>query len=277
MYNFTIQKILLIGNNICKCDIFSKNLLSNVLKVSNNYLFIFFDIKVNFLLYFEYLYLLNKKLLGWPLSYIFKNEFFFKINIFLDIGVLVPRYETYIFINKLLNIIRYYNFSYILEYGFGSGIISLFLGTCKCLSLYGVDNDLNSFFIAVKNLYNLKIINNVYYYNNWTVFYCYNKNFNIIISNPPYVNFFSFVVLNNNLIPFESKKSLLTNYNGMHDIIFIAKISYIILQKNGFLIIEHGYRHSFLIRKIFFYFGYLSVNTYIDQCFVDRITIGKKC
>lgn len=276
MLFFSIKDILLIGKNICGCIFFSNFLLCNILSVSSNYLLVFYNIKINFLLYSKYLYLLHKKLLGWPLAYIFKNHFFYKVEIFLDIGVLVPRYETYIFINKLLNIIVKNNSNKFLELGYGSGVLSLLLGSCDNLSVNGVDNDLNSFFYSIKNMYNFNISNINFYYNSWNIFYCFELKFDIIFSNPPYICFDSFVIINNYLIPFESKISLFSDNYGINDIIFIIKISYNFLKHGGFLIIEHSYRHSFIIRKIFYYFGYNFVNTYIDSLYLERITIGKK-
>ncbi|QQG46846.1 MAG: hypothetical protein HYZ30_00130 [Candidatus Azosocius agrarius] len=276
MFSISINNILLIGKNLYNCFNFSIYLLSNILNVSTNYLFIFYDIKINFLLYSKYIYLSNKKLFGWPIGYILKKEKFYKIDVLLDIGILVPRYETSIFLEKLFNVIYKYNITNILELGYGTGIMSLLLGNFKFLFVKGIDSDLNSFFYAIKNLYNLKNFNIDFYYNNWTMFYCNKYDFDIIFSNPPYINFDSFIFLNNNLIPFESKKSLLSNNFGLCEIIFIIRFSYMCLNKKGFLLIEHGFRHSFIVRKILIYFGYVYVNTYTDQYYYDRITIGVK-
>ncbi|HFL8794732.1 MAG TPA: HemK family protein methyltransferase [Candidatus Azosocius sp. HAIN] len=276
MLSFNIEIILFIGEKFCGCMFFSKYLLSDILNVSNNYLYIFFNYRINFLLYIKYVYFLNKKLLNWPLSYFFKNDYFYKTEILFDVGVLIPRYEIYIFIDKLINVIYKYEIKNILELGIGSGAISLILSMCKKLNIIGVDFDLNSFFFSNKNLYNLKILNIEFYYNNWDIFYCNKFKFDIIFSNPPYICFESFVFLTDNLVPFESKKSLLSDNFGFNSIIFIIKMSYIFLNKKGILIIEHGYRQSFMIRKIFFYFGYFNVNTYIDKNYFDRITIGVK-
>jgi len=121
-----------------------------------------------------------------PLHYIFKKAFFFGFEIYVDERVLIPRYDTEVVVEYVLNtfngkVVRW------LDLGTGSGAIALVLG--KHLNGFGVASDLSmdALRVARRNLtkYGVKVP-----LLRADVLSAFKEScFDLIVTNPPYISY----------------------------------------------------------------------------------------
>ena len=148
----------------------------------------------------------------YPLQYIIGNTNFYGYNINVNKHVLIPRFETEELVEKTINLINKYKLKNIdiLELGTGSGCISIALA--KELNL----NSIDALDISKKALHvakeNAKLNNvNINYIKKDMTKFIPNKKYDVIISNPPYLNNLDEVDIG---IKYEPKKALFAKENG---------------------------------------------------------------
>ena len=101
-----------------------------------------------------------------------------------------------------------------------------------------------------------------------------NEYFDVIVSNPPYINPSDPRVYSDGL-KFEPKQALISDSGGLHDIERIVKETSEILNNAGYLFIEHGYDQSDLVVSIFETCGFSQIRTFKDLNGDDRVCLGK--
>lgn len=186
--------------------------------------------------YFEYI---NKLVEGYPIEYITNKKEFMKMNFYVNENVLIPRQDTEILVEEVIEIAKRINAKQILDLCTGSGAIAVSLA--KYLpetDIYAIDISSEALEVAQKNanINNVKVnfINSDIFEN------LKEKEFDIIVSNPPYIKTEVCESLNK-----EVKKEPLIALDGGNDgLHFYKKIieqcdKY--LKKDGFLCLEIGY------------------------------------
>ena len=149
------------------------------------------------------------------MAYLINQKGFWKNDFYVDSSVLIPRPETELLVEKILE--HNLDGKDLLELGVGSGIISISLGLEKeKLNLLGTEKSLNALMIANKNLIRLQAKNIVFINHDWNSKWLFPK-MDYIVSNPPYVD-------ENELegdedgIWFEPKEALFSKDEGMKDL-----------------------------------------------------------
>ena len=173
---------------------------------------------------------------NYPVQYAIGYVDFYNNIINVDERVLVPRFETELLVDKIINYVDKSKKVDILDICTGSGCIAIALKNNLKSDVYAMDISKKALELAKKNA----VINNsdISFFEGDILkpVEC-SKKFDVIISNPPYVKDNEEVSLNTN---FEPKIAL---YPGKDDIIFykkIIKLSKKILKKNGILAFEIG-------------------------------------
>lgn len=133
-----------------------------------------------------YLALAKRYSSGEPLEYITESCEFYGLSFYVKKGVLIPRFETEILIQKALNLLSGINSPKICEIGFGSGIISILLAkNIPTASIIATDISKVAFEVASKNAkihgVNVEFINT-------SLLDGISGKFDLIISNPPYIS-----------------------------------------------------------------------------------------
>ncbi len=248
-------------------------LLKYILKKSISWIIINSKIfKLNYIKLVFLNSLLYRRLKGEPIYYIINKFYFlsFKYKIYFDI--FIPRQDSEIMVEFIIYLIKINNFNKILDLGTGSGVIAISIS--KYFSnIYILGLDINKLCINLAKYNSLKLnTNNVFFKkSNWFSYLKKNKNlFHIIISNPPYLNKY------NDNIKFESYISLISNNNGLKDIIYIILNSYDYLYNYGWLIIEHCFSQLDVVIFFFNFKGYFNIFSYKDYNNKFRFTIGQK-
>ena len=137
---------------------------------------------------------LDKYFNNYPLAYILKQANFYKLNLYLNQNVLIPRPETEKIVDLSQKILEENNqIKTIIDLGTGSGAIILSIlnnnKKKKNLNFFGLDISKKALYIAKKNAKNLNLNNNLFLkksnlLNNFKNF----SEFNLLIANLPYLN-----------------------------------------------------------------------------------------
>lgn len=143
---------------------------------------------------------------GYPLQYIIKNTEFYGYSFKVNRNVLIPRFETELLVQKLVDYIKTYNFesSSVIDIGTGSGCIAITLKKeVPTLNIEAIDKSKKSLKVALENA---KINNtNISFINKDIFKYNFKKKYDVIISNPPYIEINS--NYNKNIL-FEPKEAI---------------------------------------------------------------------
>jgi protein-(glutamine-N5) methyltransferase, release factor-specific len=155
-------------------------------------------------------------------------------------GVLIPRPETEIIVNKTLKLISLNASKKILDIGTGSGCImlSILKERPKCHGT-AIDISKKALKVAITNAKMHHLQNKIRFINNDIDKFNYNK-YDFILSNPPYINSIDIKRLDKDIILYEPLVALQAGIDGLRVIRKLIKKSRTLLKKNGKLIFEIG-------------------------------------
>lgn len=204
---------------------------------------------------------------GYPLQYAIGKWDFYGLDLLVDKRALIPRYETEILVDLIIN--DNSNNKKILDIGTGSGAISLALSkNLKDSKIIGVDISKNAIDLANENKIKLNI-NNVEFKES-DIFSNIEEKFDIIVSNPPYINKEDFEKLDNKLY-YEPQNALYGGEDGLYFYKKIIKNAKNFLNKNGKIYLEIGYDQKDSISDLLEEYGYKQIKSYKDFNDFDRI------
>ena len=234
------------GNKILKsCEIINYNLdsqilLSKVLNLSRERLLINLSNNLETANFNKFKKLVLRRKKKEPIAYIFKNREFWKYNFKVNRGVLIPRPETEIIVNKTLKFISLNASKKILDIGTGSGCImlSILKERPKCHGT-AIDISKKALKVAITNAKMHHLQNKIKFINNDIDKFNYNK-YDFILSNPPYINSIDIKRLDKDIILYEPLVALQAGIDGLREIRKLIKKSRKLLKKNGKLIFEIG-------------------------------------
>ena len=215
--------------------------------------------------------IINLRIKGTPLAYIFKEWDFYGRKFFLNKSCLIPRPDTELMIDILKQESFKKEIKTLLDLGSGSGVIGI---TAK-LEIPSIDKlvltDISKrcLMIIKKNLFIHNLSADIYL-SDWFKQLPEQK-FDIIVSNPPYIARDDDHL---NHLAFEPRRALIANNHGLSDIETILKNGVNFLSNNGKLFIEHGYNQKQNVQDIFKRYNYKDVVSFKDLTGNYRITKG---
>ena len=220
--------------------------------------------------------LIKRREKGEPLAYLINQIGFWNLSLYVDNKVLVPRPETETIIQNILETFSS-NQIKVLDLGTGSGAIGLSLAKeRKNWEVICSDMSLEAIKVTEKNMLmnslNVSLVNS-----NWLAAFK-NECFDLIVSNPPYINPSDPRVLSDGL-KFEPIEALVSDCEGFKDIPQIVKESCKSLNNSGCLFLEYGYDQADQVVSIFENYDFSQIRTFKDLNGDDRVCSGKlnKC
>ena len=211
-----------------------------------------------------------------PIAYIFKEKEFWKYNFIVNEHVLIPRPETEIIVNEVLNLTNPNSSKRLLDVGTGSGciILSILKERPNC---YGTAIDISkkALKVAISNAKMHHLRNKINFINIDIDKFNYNK-YDFIISNPPYINNYDLIRLDNNVRIYEPIVALKAGIDGLSEIKKLINKSNALLKKNGKLIFEIGEKHQHKIMKLLKKNGYYVNKICKDLNYKPRVFISTK-
>jgi release factor glutamine methyltransferase len=216
-----------------------------------------------------------------PIQYIFNNAFFYKHNFYVNENVLIPRPETELLVQEILNIYNenYKNQKvYIAELGTGSGCISLTLAKeIKNCVIYSTDISKEAIEVAEINRKLLKVDKNkVIFLVDDKLENVKNLNikFDFIVSNPPYISLDDYNNLEKELYK-EPLIALTDKNDGFTFYKYLAEVSKNLLKEKGILACEFAYNQKDKIINILKENNFREIFISKDFNNIDRLFITK--
>lgn len=214
----------------------------------------------------------EKYLKDYPINYLIGKKNFYGRDFYLEEGVLIPRFETEILIEKILKL--GIEFKRILDIGCGSGIISLTLALeIPSSTVLGVDISSKALYVSNKNKDDLKVKNCRFKYSN--LFESIEaESFDLIVSNPPYINAQDMEELDNK-VKKEPELALFGGEDGLYFYREIIKKSHKYLNENGYIAFEIGYNQGQSVKELLSFNGYKDITLIKDYNGFDRCVIAR--
>lgn len=264
------QQLLATSSDSAKLDV--EILLSLVLKKARSYLFTWPEKKLSEEQLLEFIHLLSRRAEGEPIAYITGEKEFWSLLFTVSKATLIPRPDTETLVELVLDL--YHNDESItcLDLGTGTGAIALALASEKSTwKIDATDFNVEAVKLAQYNAKNFNLTHVNIYQSDWFEEISKNKKFDIIVSNPPYIDGDD-INLSQGDVRFEPKSALVATEQGLADIKHIADKARCFLHTGGKLFFEHGFEQGQAVRTILTGLGYKNAQTKQDLNGHDRIS-----
>ena len=211
-----------------------------------------------------------------PMAYILGYKYFWKLKFLTNKSVLIPRPDTEIVIEETLKYLPKEKSKKILDIGTGSGciVVSLLKERPKCIAT-AIDISKNAINVAKTNA-KLHQLENKINFINIDIDKYKSYNYDLIISNPPYINIVELSRLDDDIKFHEPILALSGGYDGFRNLKKVIIKSKKLLKINGKLILEIGHRQKNQCSKILNENGYYVNKISKDLSGKDRCIISTK-
>lgn len=246
--------------------------LTYILGKSKSYILLNQDFKLNSEQSQRLNDIINKRKESYPLQYAIGEWEFYNLRLKVDERALIPRFETEIIVDYIIK--SPIKKDRILDIGTGTGAIALSLGkNIRNCQVLGSDIEDKALSLAIENK-DFTNISNVDFIKS-DLFENIQGKFDLIISNPPYINKDDYEKLEKELY-FEPKSAL---YGGEDGLLFYEKIineadNY--LNNEGNLIFEIGYDQTEILNILLKEKGFKNIINIKDFNDFDRFIIAQK-
>ena len=263
-------------NNIEDSTLKAKILLANILNVKKEYLLIHSEEEVKQEDKIKYENCIKELIKGKPLQYITNKQEFMGLNFYVDENVLIPQPDTEILVEKAIEIAETTQKNKILDMCTGSGCIAISLAKkINNAQITAVDISNSALNVANKNAINNNVENKIKFINS-DMFNNIEEKFDIIVSNPPYIetetiNKLEIEVQN------EPHVALDGGIDGLKFYKIIANNAFEYLNENGYLLLEIGYNQQESVTQLLQDTGkYKNIETIKDLGGNYRVVIARK-
>lgn len=216
--------------------------------------------------------IINKRENSYPLQYAIGEWEFYNIRLKVDKRALIPRFETEIIVDYLIK--SSMKKDRILDIGTGSGAIALSLAkNIENTYVIGSDIEDNALSLALENK-EFTGIENVDFVKS-DLFKNIKGKFDLIISNPPYINKKDYEDLDKELY-FEPKSALYGGEDGLYFYREIIRNACKFLTDKGHLVFEIGYDQKNVLNRLLLEHGFVNIQNIKDFNDFDRFIIAQK-
>jgi len=220
--------------------------------------------------------LIKRRKKGEPIAYLINKKEFWNSEFFVNKDVLIPRPDTELMIEQVLKIYSKNTQLQVLDIGTGSGCILLtilkernnFYGT-------GIDISKKSINVSKFNAKQLNLKNRVKFFHSSVDNFKIGK-YDLIVSNPPYIELLSLKYLEKSVVSFEPKLALSGGFDGFSEIRKVISNASFLIKKNGKFILEIGFNQKNKVKKILKEEGFYINKAIKDYGNNDRCIISTK-
>ncbi len=219
----------------------------------------------------------KKRLLGHPVAYLIGKKEFFNIELSVAPGVLIPRPETELLVELVIDFLdsagHQITAPKILDLGTGSGAIGLALAkNIPGSQVTCVDISPEALAIAQKNATLLGLNTVQFHQGSW--FDGLTDQFDVIVSNPPYIPAGD-EHLSMGDLRFEPSSALTDHDDGLSAYRYIFQQAPAYLKKDGLIVVEHGYDQSEAICQLLSNGQYVDIKAHLDLAGIKRAASAK--
>lgn len=189
----------------------------------------------------QYFSAIKKMRQGVPLEHITHQREFMKLNFFVNENVLIPRQDTEILVEEVINIAKKANAKTILDLCTGSGAIAVSLAKyLPNTEITAVDISREALKVAKKNAISNEVENQITFISSDLFTNLENQKFDIIVSNPPYIKEGVMKELDKE-VKMEPELALNGGKDGLYFYRKIVSNAYQYLKYKGYLCLEIGF------------------------------------
>ncbi len=249
-------------------------LLAQVLQVNRAWLIAHTDYALSAVEYTQYQQYLQRRLQAEPIAYIFGEKEFYGMTFKVTPDVLIPRPDTELLVELALSRIPVDRKMRVLDLGTGSGAIAISIALSRPLvHVLAVDKSTTALSIAQANARKLGAGNVEFMMSDWWQAIPNTPNFDIIVSNPPYIAEHDAHLQQ---LHYEPISALIAGLTGLDDIQIITRTATQYLAENGYLLLEHGYNQASSVREYLSLAGFTDIASERDLGNVERVSLGRK-
>lgn len=220
----------------------------------------------------------SQRISGQPIAYLIGKKGFHNIELLVAPGVLIPRPETELLVEIGLREIQQLTGKVkLLDLGTGSGAIALAVASASPNTLVtATDQSSKALAIALKNTKNLGLEARVQLVQgNWYEAISKEEQFDLILSNPPYIESNDPHLLQGDL-RFEPINALTDQADGLSCLRTIISGAQEHLKPSGLIAIEHGFDQSAAVIDLMKSAGLRDIETHLDLAGHHRVASGRK-
>ena len=254
----------------------SEILMAKTIKKDRSYILLNSDrvLKKNDLNFF--FRLIEQRSSGSPVAYLTNKKFFWDSEFFITNDTLIPRPDTELIIENVLNSTKQKNKINILDIGIGSGCILLsILKERKNFYGTGIDISKKCLNISKINAIKLKVSSRLKLYKSDVDKFNLGK-YDLIVSNPLYIKTCKLKYLERDVVEFEPKLALNGGLDGLSEIRKVIKKSSELIKKNGKFILEIGFDQKNKVINLLKKEGFYIDSAQKDLANNDRCIVSTK-
>lgn len=249
-------------------------LLKYVLKRKDTYLLVHGDEILSDENETSFYKLVEKREAGMPIAYITGTKEFMGMEFIVNEHTLIPRPDTEIAVMEAIEAAKIHRYSDILDLCCGSGAIGLSIASSlEFTNVVLSDINKEALEVAKKNAVRLGLEKRTQFILS-DLFSDIHDTYDLIISNPPYINEEDMEKLEGSVRDYEPHVAL---YGGKTGLDFYRVITHNVrkyLRENGMLIFEIGYDQSSEVEKMMKENGFQKVHTVKDFSGLSRVVSG---
>ncbi|MBU3612670.1 peptide chain release factor N(5)-glutamine methyltransferase [Polynucleobacter sp. MG-27-Goln-C1] len=226
----------------------------------------------------EWQSLVSRRASGEPVAYILGKKGFHDIELQVGPGVLIPRPETELLVDIALSEITKLNKpATVLDLGTGSGAIALAIASAAPLaSVIATDQSAEALVIAQQNAKALNLTKQLkFLQGNWYGALVQQGQFDVIVSNPPYIANQDPHLTQGDL-RFEPSSALTDYGSGLSCLQAILLEAHKFLKPGGLIAVEHGFDQSESVVDLMKIADLIDVQVHLDLAGHSRVASGRK-
>ena len=221
---------------------------------------------------------IRRRVAGEPVAYIIERKGFWRHDFKVNAAVLIPRPETEILVEKVLEENQSENMR-VLDVGAGSGCIALSLAAAQpSWSIVGWDVSEAALAVAKENAQNLEIENCLFECRDMAdqdLWKSRQSCFDFVVANPPYISRGD-EAIEESVRQFEPHSALFSEQDGLAHISHLIRGAGELLDPGGKLYFEMGYQQEEAARSLCLPDAWTDVVSYIDLAGRPRVLRATK-
>jgi release factor glutamine methyltransferase len=253
-------------------------ILGKVLNKDRLFLFINRDYEMDSEEIKKYYKLLNLREKRVPVKYLLEECEFMGLNFYIREGVLIPRPDTEILVEKAIEKIRENKFIKVCDVCCGSGVIGVSIAKfIENVKVTCCDKFVDACEVTRENIKRFSLENKVALVRSDLLqsFILEGEKFDIIVSNPPYIREDVIPTLMKDVKDYEPYDALCGGKDGLKFYRKIVAQSIGLLNKGGMIMFEIGYDQREAVENILMENGFYDIGSVKDLAGRDRVVFGR--
>ena len=248
-------------------------LLGKAINMPRSYLFAHPEDELDPLTLTRFEAMLARRLDGEPIAYIAGTREFWSHELLVSPATLVPRPETELLVDLALQKIPRDAEWQILDLGTGSGAIAIAIASERPLcEITATDLSADALAIAAENVRQADLANVSCVEGDW-IAPVLGRRFNLVVSNPPYVNDDDEALLK---LRHEPRSALAAGADGLDDLRVLAADCGSILEPGGWLLLEHGALQAAAVADLLGDREWTDIACHNDLAGQPRVTVARR-